>query len=131
MKLVLDTHYVYALAGAPVRLSRGEAWFLARRRSALRVSALSLWEIRLKWNARRASGARKGPAAPDMVRAMLQELGVPLLDFRPEHACGRLDPPLPHSDPFDEMLLVQAEAEGARLFSRDRSLAGRRLVVAV
>ena len=129
MKLLLDTHYVYALAGAPVRLSRTESDFLSLHRASLCASVLSLWEIRLKWNARHSSGAQKGPAAPDLVRAMLAELGVPLIDFQPEHACGPLDPPIAHGDPFDEMLLVQAGAENARLLTRDRALAGHRLVM--
>jgi PIN domain nuclease of toxin-antitoxin system len=131
VKLLMDTHYVYAVAGAPVRLSAQERAYLSGHRSLLLASVLSLWEIRLKWNARHSSGDRKGPASPDAVRAVLLEIGIPLIDFRPEHACGHLDPPLSHTDPFDEMLLIQAGAEGARLLTRDRRLAGHRLVQAV
>lgn len=131
MKLLLDTHYVYAVAGAPVRTSAKERAFLNWNRSSLTASVLSLWEIRLKWNARHRSGARKGPAAPAAVLAVLQDLGVPILPLHTAPVCAPLEPPLPHSDPFDEMLLLQAEAEGARLFTRDKNLAGHRLVYSV
>ncbi|MEQ8403699.1 MAG: hypothetical protein RKE49_01285 [Oceanicaulis sp.] len=131
MRLLLDTHYVYAVAGAPIRTSAKERAFLNWRRADLSASVLSLWEIRLKWNARHRSGARKGPAEPDAVRAVLESLGVPILALRPEPICAPLDPPLPHGDPFDEMLLLQAEAEGARLLTRDKTLADHRLVLTV
>ena len=43
----------------------------------------------------------------------------------------RVDPPLPHKDPFDEMLLVHAHRLGARLMTRDRKLLGHPLTVQV
>ncbi|MFW6300833.1 MAG: hypothetical protein ACOC20_07935, partial [Oceanicaulis sp.] len=54
---------------------------------------------------------------------------VPLTVEQP--AMGSLEPPLAHGDPFDEMLLLQAEAEGARLLTRDKNLAGHRLALTV
>ncbi|XBQ14887.1 MAG: PIN domain-containing protein [Oceanicaulis sp.] len=131
MRLLLDTHYVYAVVGAPVRTSAKERAFLNWNRASLTASVLSLWEIRLKWNARHRSGARKGPASPDAVQTLLGELGLPILPLHSSPVCAALDPPLPHGDPFDEMLLLQAEAEGARLLSRDKNLAGHRLVLTV
>ncbi len=38
------------------------------------------------------------------------------------HAAAALDPPLAHTDPFDELLLVQAQVEGLRLLTRDDKL---------
>ena len=40
-----------------------------------------------------------------------------------------LETPLPHRDPFDELLLVQAQEEGLRLLTHDRLLLGHPLVV--
>ncbi|MGJ3231025.1 MAG: type II toxin-antitoxin system VapC family toxin [Oceanicaulis sp.] len=131
MSLLLDTHHVYAVAGAPVRTSAKERAFLNWNRAVLTASVLSLWEIKLKWNARHRSGERKGPAEPEAVRAVLEQLGVPLLPLFALPVCKQLDPPLAHGDPFDEMLLLQAEAEGARLLTRDKNLAGHRLALTV
>ena len=45
------------------------------------------------------------------------------------HAATALDPPLDHKDPFDELLLVQAQEEGLRLLTADRLLARHPLAV--
>ena len=131
MKLLLDTHYVYAVAAAPVRTSAKERAFLNWNRPSLIVSVLSLWEIGLKWNARHRSGTRKGLADPAGVLAVLEDIGVPILTLQAAPVCALLDPPLHHADPFDRMLLLQAEAEGARLLTRDRNLTGHRLAYSV
>lgn len=129
MRLLLDTHYVFALAGSPGTLSRRELHFLDSYSDRFVVSAVSLWEIRLKWQALHVSGARKGPAGPEDVLAVLSsEAIVDFLDLTSAHAAKELTWPSPHNDPFDELLLVQAEIEGLRLLSRDRKLAGHPLV---
>ena len=47
----------------------------------------------------------------------------------PAHAARPLETPLPHRDPFDELLLVQAQEEGLKLLTRDRLLTGHPLAV--
>jgi PIN domain nuclease of toxin-antitoxin system len=37
--------------------------------------------------------------------------------------------PLGHADPFDELLMVQAQVEGMRLLTRDSRLVGHPLAV--
>ena len=64
MSLLLDTHYVFALAGSPGRLTHAELDFLAEYSNRFIVSSVSVWEMRLKWNALHASGDREGPAHP-------------------------------------------------------------------
>lgn len=44
-----------------------------------------------------------------------------------QHAAAELIPPLTHKDPFDELLLVQAQEEGMRLLTRDAKLMGHPL----
>ena len=47
------------------------------------------------------------------------------------HAASALEVPLDHKDPFDELLLVQAQEEGLRLLTVDRRLVGHPLAVTV
>ena len=122
MSLILDTHYVFALAGAETKLSKRERALLAAPGERLLVSAVSIWEIRLKWDALHASGARKGPASPAQVLAALASEPIAYLSLTPEHAATPLVNALAHHDPFDELLLAQAQAEGAMLLTRDAKL---------
>jgi PIN domain nuclease of toxin-antitoxin system len=46
-----------------------------------------------------------------------------LLPLTARHASAALASPLGHRDPFDELLLVQAQEEGMRLLTRDAKLA--------
>ena len=122
MALLLDTHFAFALAGAPIWISRREEEFLAAHPDPFVVSAVSLWEMRLKWNSYTRDGERRGPTNPQTALAFLQTLNVELLPLSPQHAAARLETPLPHKDPFDELLLVQAQVEGHRLLTRDKLL---------
>jgi PIN domain nuclease of toxin-antitoxin system len=46
------------------------------------------------------------------------------LPLTAHHAAAHLNFPLKHKDPFDELLLVQAQEEVMRLLTRDSKLAG-------
>lgn len=129
MTLLLDTHYVYALAGSPGHLSGAERAFLSNNEHRFTISAVSLWEIRLKWNTLYASGDRKGPLDPMAVMRILIRQPIDFLTLNPMHTVTRLREPITHNDPFDELLLVQAQVEGLRLVTRDQKLTGHALAV--
>lgn len=129
MSVLLDTHYVYAIAGAPGRLSAGERKYLSERPDPFVVSAVSLWEIRLKWSALYKSGGRKGPIGPAQVLQVLRTQNVDFLPMTTEHAVAALHARLDHKDPFDELLLLQAQAENLRLLTRDAKLAAHPLAI--
>ena len=132
MTLLLDTHYVFGLAGSPGVLSDREASFLESEPQRFVVSAVSIWEIRLKWRSVHRSGARKGPASPeDVLKILSTDAVVEFLALTVDHAATELKRPLAYRDPFDELLLAQAQAEGLKLLSRDRKLVGHPLVAAV
>ena len=129
MRILLDTTYLYRLMEAPGALSDTERRFFAARKAQLFVSAVSIWEMRLKHDARRASGARKSRFNPIDVLTVLEGQDVTLLPMTAVHAARALDPPIDHKDPFDELLLVQAQEEGLRLLTVDRQLVGHPLAV--
>lgn len=131
MDVLLDTTYLYRLMEALGRLPDVDRRFLAAHEARLYVSAVSIWEMRLKYNARHPSGARKSPFDPGDVLAALEGQDVTFLPITMAHAAKALDPPLEHKDPFDELLLVQAQEEGLRLLTADRRLAQHPLAVTV
>lgn len=122
MSVLLDTHYVYAIAGAPGRLSQAEVKYLSGHAEPFHVSAVSLWEIRLKWSALFKSGQRKGPLGPEQVVRLISGQNIEFLPMTAAHAVAVLQAPLAHHDPFDELLLAQAQAEGLKLLTRDAKL---------
>jgi PIN domain nuclease of toxin-antitoxin system len=131
VSLLLDTHYVYGLSGSPGTISAREAAFLKAYTAPFVVSAVSIWEIRIKWSTFDGSGKRKGPADPKGVLRVLTTDFVDFLLLTPAHAALELKVPIAHRDPFDELLLAQAQSEGLKLLSRDRKLVGHPLVTEI
>lgn len=129
MRILLDTSYLYKLMRAHGRISELERRFFAGWEARLYVSAVSIWEMRLKHRALYPSGERKNPYDPNDVVAALERQGVTFLTMTTRHAACDLETPIAHKDPFDEMLLVQAQEEGLRLLTADRRLIGHPLAI--
>jgi PIN domain nuclease of toxin-antitoxin system len=127
VSLLLDTHYVFAIAGSPGRLTGTEINLLASYPDRFVVSAVSIWEMHLKWDALHRSGDRKGPLDPARVLQILAGQSIDFLPLSAAHAATRLREPISHRDPFDEILLVQAQMEGLKLLTRDAKLLGHSL----
>ena len=130
MRILLDTSYLYDFMDRPGKLAASERRLLSARRTQIYVSAVSIWEMRLKHRARHASGERESRFSPEDVLAMLEEQGVTFLPMTMRHAARDLKTPIDHKDPFDELLLVQAQEEGLKLLTADRQLIGHPLAVA-
>ncbi len=130
MRVLLDTSYLYNFMDRPGKFLDAERRILAARETEFYVSAVSIWEIRLKHNARHLSGARKSRFSPKDVINALEDQDVTFLPMTVSHAAQSLETPLDHKDPFDELLLVQAQEEGLRLLTVDRRLVGHPLAVA-
>jgi PIN domain nuclease of toxin-antitoxin system len=78
------------------------------------VSVVSLWELTIK--------QRIGKLAvnvADVVAALPNE-GFPVLGLTAEHLATLRALSSHHRDPFDQMLIAQALAEGATFISQDR-----------
>jgi PIN domain nuclease of toxin-antitoxin system len=127
VKLLLDTHYGYALGAAWSDLNPQERRFFETAAATFLVSAVSIWEIRLKWAARHPSGDRAGPIDPAALLQALTTGGLALLPLYAHHAAATLRVPIGHKDPFDEILLAQSQGESLWLLTRDAALAGHPL----
>ncbi len=80
------------------------------------VSIASLWEIAIK----KALGKLE---APDDLPRRVQELGFELLPIAVEHAWAVRDLPHHHRDPFDRLLIAQAQVERIPLLTADSRFA--------
>lgn len=122
MRILLDTHFLIWLATDPSELSTIENKLLSAPEHECLLSTTSIWELRVKSSAMVRRGGPSPPLLPsDAIRfAALNDLAIlsPALD----DFAVPLNPPLAHSDPFDEMLLVHAQQLGARLLTRDGKL---------
>lgn len=115
MRLLLDTHVLlWWLEGAP--LAEEAAHHIADPANDIVVSAATVWELSIK----RQLGKVEMP--PDLVQQCRSE-GFSLLAMDARHAerAGAL--PMHHADPFDRMLVAQAELDTLVLVTRDRALA--------
>jgi PIN domain nuclease of toxin-antitoxin system len=113
--LLLDTHALLWSVGDEQRLSPAAHDVLSGGAVPAYVSAASIWEIAIK----RASGKLK---VPDNLMDKVAEARFIELRVTFEHAllAGALPPH--HADPFDRMLVAQAQSEGLAIVTRDRRI---------
>jgi PIN domain nuclease of toxin-antitoxin system len=111
---MLDTHTVlWWMAGELDRL--GEKARGAISEGDIVISAVVIWEVAIK----RHQGKLDAPA--DLLD-QLERAGVPLLPITARHADRVGTLPLHHRDPFDRLLVAQADCEGLALVSADEEL---------
>ena len=128
MRLLLDTHFLSWLALKPQKLDRAEVALM--KRSELLVSATSISELRIKW-AKFAGSRNRRDDLLDPVKA-LQHVAENQLELAPltgAICATSLDTPLPHDDPFDELLLIHAQYLGVKLLTRDTKLLDHPLAI--
>ncbi len=129
MSLLIDTHIIVWLADEPTRLNDAECALLFDQARDIAVSAVSIWEIRIKSGLRFASGAPKLGLDPEAALRLVDVMGYRLLAMSPDDAATRLEAPISHRDPFDEMLLIQAQRHKRKLLTRDSLLVGHPLAL--
>ena len=115
MRLLLDTHLLLWALSDPRRVGREGLTLLER--SDVFVSAASIWEISIK----AAQGKLK--AIPDAVLNAVAPAGFSMLPIKGEHAARVFDLGMHHSDPFDRLLVAQAQFESMTLLTNDEALA--------
>ena len=131
MKLLLDTHVLVLLANEPERMDLAMQAAVFNPAIPLTVSVTSIWEIRIKSQLRFSSGDPKLALHPDAALRLAEEIGCRILPISAQHAATRLRVPLLHRDPFDDLLLVQAQVEDLQLLTRDELLWGHPLVAPI
>ena len=119
MRLLLDTHVWLWMLSEPDRLGKKVRARLADRRDDVFLSAASAWELAIK------SGAGRIPLPEPVdtfVATRLLRDGIKPLPVEIHHATAVAALPQHHSDPFDRLLVAQAQAEQMTLVTADAKL---------
>ena len=113
--LLLDTQCWIWLKEDPARLPSPLRRRLLRDPTALVLSSASVMEIGIK----HAVGKLRLEGGPARLVTELLEDGAIPLSATIEHALRMASLPLLHRDPFDRLLVAQAQVEGFTLVSAD------------
>lgn len=111
--VLIDTHFVLWLRMEPQKLTAGERQILNSSTTVF-VSAVSLWEIAI------LLGRGRIPGGNDQLLSIPP--GLDWLPVKPDHCKSLAALPRLHGDPFDRMLIAQAQSEQLALLTRDRTM---------
>jgi len=118
MRVLIDTNVAIWLVDAPETLRPGLAQLLAADETVLVISVIVPWEVVVKWR----TGRLTLPESPRPWTArMIREFGAEVLPVAFDHVVQVADLPDHHRDPFDRLLIAQAQVEGMPIVTADRS----------
>lgn len=112
MNLLLDTHTLIWVFDNNPTLSEAASEAIADGQNEVFVSAVTAWEIAIK------RGLKKLELKGDYQSGLKTYRFMPL-PISTDHALAVEHLPLHHSDPFDRLLIAQAQLENLTLVTRD------------
>ena len=120
MRLLVDTQCWLWWFGDDERLNRAARQWIAEADNVVYLSAASSWEIAIK----SSLGKLKLPEPPERyVPQRLRSQGMLGLPIEHAHALRVASLPLHHRDPFDRLIVAQAQIEGLAVLTADPSVA--------
>lgn len=119
MRILVDTHVVLWLAVDPDRLAADAAATIRDAQHDLLFSAASAWEIAIK----HAAGKLELPAPPEQFLPQLQRrLRLVPVPIDVPHAVRAAALPPHHRDPFDRVLVAQAQLLSVPIMTADAKI---------
>ena len=118
MQVLLDTHLLIWAMGSPERLDPALVAMIEDPRNTPVFSVASLWEVVIK----QALGKPGFQVQPELLRRALLEGGWRELSVQSHHVLAVAQLPHLHRDPFDRLLVAQAQTEGLLLTTADEQL---------
>lgn len=115
VRLLLDTNALIWTLSEPGRLSDQASAQIEDRSNEVFVSVVSAWEIGVK----KAKGKLD---VPDDLESMLTRKEFEALPLTLRHGLAIESLPGEHHDPFDRMLVAQAQLEKLTLVTSDRTM---------
>ena len=116
MRILLDTHVWLWTTLMPERLSPHASSLLETSEHELYLSAASAWEIAIKYS----RGKLRLPEPPSTyVPTRLERLRIQPLPIEQSHALHVASLLPHHRDPFDRILIAQAQLENLQLLTSD------------
>lgn len=120
MKILIDTQIFLWIFLYPSRISADVESLLKNQGNEIFLSAASVWEIAIKY----ASGKLQLPDAPEIfIPDRVRRSNFKRLEINYEHALAAAKLPPIHKDPFDRLLIAQANSENMTLLSSDKIFA--------
>jgi PIN domain nuclease of toxin-antitoxin system len=117
VKVLLDTHTFLWIVGNWKEIRRGAQRVLEDAETELFLSVASVWEI----SAKTALGRLALPALPTVyVPRRIADFQIATLDITADHALAIFGLPAHHADPFDRMIVAQAQLERLTVATRDK-----------
>jgi len=119
VKLLVDTHVWLWILTTPERLCDGARSAITDDENEAILSAVSAWEVAIKY----ALGKLPLSMPPaELVDVSVRELRLTVLPIALDHALAAGALPPHHRDPFDRMLIAQAQLEGLTLVTADETI---------
>lgn len=116
MEILIDTHVWLWWITAPDRLRTGAIDMLNDRRNTIYLSAASVWEVVIK----HARGKLQLPVPPaEFVPSRMARDGITGIAIEHAHVLQVTHLPLHHHDPFDRIIIAQAQVEGWPIMTAD------------
>lgn len=115
---LLDTNILLAAVIAPERLPAEVAELLRDPGSTIFFSAASIWEVSVKRSLNRENFA----FLPEDIHELALETGFVELPVHAQHCYPVARLPWHHRDPFDRLLIAQAQTLPVRLLTADAVL---------
>lgn len=120
MRLLLDTHTFIWWDSQPDRLSQRVLELCTAPEHTVMVSMVSLLEIQIKHQLGKLALAQP---LPDIIQHQQEQNEIILLSIQPAHIYALGNLPDHHRDPFDRLLVTQAQMEDCTLLSKDPQVA--------
>jgi PIN domain nuclease of toxin-antitoxin system len=121
MKLLLDTHTFIWWANEPEKLSEKVVAACQDSRNTLILSVVSAWEMQIKMQLGKLKISRP---IEELIKTQQQTNGLQVLPVELAHVLNLNNLSSHHKDPFDRLLVAQANIEGATLVSVDPAFSG-------
>ncbi len=117
MKLLLDTHTFIWWDSVPNKLPSQVLALCQDQANEMLLSVASIWEMQIKLQLGKLQ--LRFPLA-EIIRNQQQTNSIRVLEVTLAHVLALEGLPAPHKDPFDRLLVAQANAESVVLASRDK-----------
>jgi PIN domain nuclease of toxin-antitoxin system len=117
MRLLLDTHALLWWLSGDAQLTHAAREAVGNEENTVFVSAASAWEIATKARLGKLPGTE---TLAQNFETEIRQHGFLPLSISVEHGQRAGNLPPPHKDPFDRMLIAQAQAENLVLVSNEQ-----------
>ncbi|MBU1753782.1 type II toxin-antitoxin system VapC family toxin [bacterium] len=116
MKLLLDTHVFIWWTSEPEKLSSKVIDLCEDSTNSLILSVASIWEIQIKLQ---LGEIKLYTPLRDLIESQQRINNVKILPIELEHVLALENLPDYHNDPFDRLLIAQANSENTFLVTKD------------